>query len=149
MQGQYVTTRKIAGIIYQIRELTTGDIRQWLHDIEQAAAKAESPQVLRWWHRIWRKFLHFIGAMPKPLPAANRDAVDLMLFEGFVMFDLRYLTNLTESQIATLTPRQIREVWAECEEVNKDFFLLRGRLETEGMASRMMSAEILNALSRS
>jgi hypothetical protein len=140
MMDKYTTTKQIASIEYQVRELTMTDIRQWLRDIELAAANSVAVAPIRWWKSFWRSLLTSVGLETKPAPAAKRDAVDLMLFEGLVMYDLRFLTNLTEAQIAQLTPRQIREVWAACEEVNEDFFQFRGRLETVGMASPQIFA---------
>ncbi|MDR2221024.1 MAG: hypothetical protein LBE24_10685 [Methylobacillus sp.] len=140
-----MSTRHIAGIEYHIRELTMTDIRQWLRDIELAVVDELIPIKTRW----WRTLLARVGLARKPLPAVTRDVVDLMLFDEFVLFDLRYLTDLTESQIANLTPRQVREIWAECEKVNADFFQFRGRLETLGMASPQIFAEALNGRSHS
>lgn len=140
---------EIGGIEFSIRELTTTDVRAWLKDLELAAGGTVISAPARWWKRMWRKFLYWLHVAPKPIPAVKRDVVDVMMFDDFVMFDLRYLTDLTEQQIAKLTPRQIRKVWADCEEVNPDFFRMRRRMETMGIASPAMHAEISKGTFRS
>lgn len=140
---QFITDRNIAGINYTIRELTVSDIRNWLKDMEQMAGTPD--KTVQGW---LRKILARLGLASQPIPASQRDAVDVMLFDGFVMFDLMFLTSLKPEQITTFTPAQIRGVWAACEEINADFFALRRRLELVGMASPEMSAEISKMRSR-
>lgn len=138
---QFKTQRQIAGIDYTIKELTTNDVREWLRALEQLQAAPAAPAIglfRRWWQRL----LHFLHLAPKPLPATKRDVTDVMLFEGFVMFDLRYLTSLTEDEIGRLTPRHLRAVWAECQEVNEDFFQMRRRLQGVGILTSAIAAEI-------
>lgn len=137
---RYTTEKEIAGINYRVRELTLDEIRAWLKQMEQAYGAAPTGRNT-WLRRLLVRF----GLVEKPLPSALRDVADVMLFDGFVMLDLRVLTDLTAEQIGGLTPRQVRSVWGECEKVNEDFFGFRRRLELVGLASPAMSAGILSA----
>lgn len=65
---------------------------------------------------------------PAPVP----EAVDVLLFEGLPLYDLRRFTSLTPEQESALTPARLRELWEAVKAMNPDFFGLRARLEKLG-----------------
>ena len=74
--------------------------------------------------RDWMKALNATRATP--------DLVDDLLIEGTTLGDLRRMTNATAEQLDSLSPSQVRELLADCKEVNSDFFALRDRLDAHG-----------------
>ena len=89
-----------------IRELTVGEIRQWL--TEGWLADIES----------------------------MADAVDAALFGDFTLPDLLRLTDLTRNEIDGATPADLAAIWARAKAVNADFFQMRElRLEKMAAAT--------------
>lgn len=56
------------------------------------------------------------------------DPVDEAFFEECSINDIKRMTSLTEDQVNSLRPSQLREVIALCKELNPDFFGFMGRL---------------------
>lgn len=136
---QHKVDREISGMRYQVRVLTLQEIDAWYMAIMAAGEK------IPLWKRWLRKFCGWLRLAPRSLPDTVRTPVDIMLFDGFALFDLHYLTTLGEAKIRRLTPNQVRLVWAECRELNQDFFEMRRRLETVGMASPNIFAASSNS----
>lgn len=113
-------SREIAGIPYTVRTLLKNEIGWWLIDLElMTCSRSKSP-------KYWlRKTLAWLKIAPPLISAPELDMVDLMLFDDPIMFDIRLMTNLTPKQIGDLTPRQTRQVWAECKAVNGEFWAIR------------------------
>lgn len=76
-----------------------------------------------------------IRAWLKDSGMVSGDLVDATLFEEFSLPDLLRMTSLTTEAIAGLTPGDLRQVFAACEEVNKDFFAMRSRALALGRAA--------------
>lgn len=76
-----------------------------------------------------------IRAWLKDSGMVSGDLVDAALFENFSLPDVVRMTDLTTESIATLTPSDIHQVMAVCEEVNADFFAMRSRALALGRAA--------------
>lgn len=60
------------------------------------------------------------------------DLVDDGLIDEIALHDLVAMTDLRIEQLDELTPNQVRQLLAACQEVNKDFFALRERVAAVG-----------------
>ena len=76
-----------------------------------------------------------IRAWLKDSGMVSGDLVDAALFEEFSLPDLQRMTDLTTAAVAELTPGELRQVFAACEEVNADFFAMRSRALALGRAA--------------
>lgn len=76
-----------------------------------------------------------IRAWLKDSGMVSGDLVDAALFEEFSLPDLLRMTDLTTETIAGMTPGDLRQVFAVAEEVNADFFGMRGRALALGRAA--------------
>lgn len=74
------------------------------------------------------------------LAESNADAgvIDVMFFHECALDDLKRMSTLTDEQVNTLRPSQLREVLAVCQELNPDFFdflrRVKERLELDEQA---------------
>ena len=89
----------IAGNTVTVRELTVAEIRSALK-MEESDGKT----------------------------SADTDAVDMFLFEDISLPDICRMTDLTLEKMSELKPSELRQVAEACQEVNSDFFALRGRV---------------------
>lgn len=55
--------------------------------------------------------------------------VDLAFFSDCSLGDIKRMSSLTDDQLNTLRPSQLREVLKACKELNSDFFEFRRRVE--------------------
>lgn len=88
-----------------VHELTVGEIRVWLRDLDSAGDKA------------------------------GTDLVGVMLFEEIAFDDLKWLSNITEAQLEAATPGELRTLIEAARELNADFFGMRARLAAIGQAA--------------
>ncbi|MCU0839827.1 MAG: hypothetical protein MUE49_14075 [Rhodospirillales bacterium] len=79
-----------------------------------------------------------IRAWLKDASAPGGDLIDAALFDEFSIPDLCRMTDLKVGEIDALLPSEIRTIAAVAQEVNADFFAMRGRLATLGRS--VMSA---------
>ncbi len=70
--------------------------------------------------------------MKRMAEGGDSDVVGDMLLEEVGINDLLGMCDVTREQLDALTPTQLRQLYAACEEVNSDFFALRGRVEALG-----------------
>lgn len=70
--------------------------------------------------------------MKRMAGADDTDVVGDLLLEEVSLSDLLHMCDVEREQLDGLTPAQIRTLYAACEEVNRDFFALRGRVEALG-----------------
>lgn len=91
MTERIVRSEKVAGVTFDVTELTVSEIRAWV--------SSSNPE----------------------------DFLDATLIEGALIQDIKRCTSLTDGQIGSLTPRQLRECFEKAREVNPDFFQVRGR----------------------
>lgn len=70
--------------------------------------------------------------MKRMAEGVDSDVVGELLLEEVGVSDLLSMCDASREQLDTLTPRQLRELYAACEEVNRDFFALRARVEALG-----------------
>ena len=89
-----------------VRELTVGEIRAWLKQVERRE-DAEASEV---------------------------DAVGLALFEDITFEDLQRLTTLKAKALDALAPSELRALIDVAKELNADFFAMRRRLLQLGQA---------------
>lgn len=73
-----------------------------------------------------------IRAWLKDAAAPGGDLVDAALFEEFSLSDLCRMTTLKAEDIDPLSPAEIRSIATVAQEVNADFFAMRGRLAALG-----------------
>lgn len=73
------------------------------------------------------------------------DLVGDTLIEDFSLTDLMAMTDATVEQLGARTPSELRQLHADCREVNGDFFALRGRVEDLGRSVQAQSSNNLNA----
>lgn len=85
-------TASIAEREIEVRELTVGEIRQWLDDMGNESDGEEI------------------------------DVVGLMLLEGVQLQDLALMTNLSVADMDAFTPSQLNELCLVCERVNPGLF---------------------------
>ncbi|MOA28740.1 hypothetical protein D3C78_1497050 [compost metagenome] len=70
--------------------------------------------------------------MKRMAEAGDTDVVGDLLLEEVSLSDLLQMCDASRELLDALTPRQLRELYSACEEVNRDFFALRGRVEALG-----------------
>lgn len=92
-----------APLAVTVRELTVGEIRAWLKDLQSESAEIQS------------------GRM-------EPDLIDVMLLRDVSLQDVRRMSSLTAEQVEGLAPSQLRDVVAAARELNEDFFALRAGL---------------------
>lgn len=63
---------------------------------------------------------------------AKEDSLSLILFDDVTFGDLRLMTDLTDEQLASATPSELRQVADKIKAVNSHFFAFRGRLSAMG-----------------
>ncbi len=90
-----VTTIQVLGRDVSIKELTVAEIRQWL---------AEG----------WLSDIE-----------SSIDPVDVVLFDGWSIPELRRLTDLSVEEIDRATPSELEAVWEKAKGVNRIFFQMR------------------------
>lgn len=88
-----------------VHELTVGEIRNWLRDLDSAGDRA------------------------------GTDLVGAVLFEEISFDDLKRLSNVTEAQLDAATPGELRALIEAARELNADFFGMRARLAAIGQAA--------------
>lgn len=69
-----------------------------------------------------------IRALLQGPPRVARDGVELLLFQDIFVPELPGFCDVSDAAIDAATPSEIRALWRRIEEVNADFFGLRGRL---------------------
>lgn len=92
------------------RELTLGEIRQWVATVAANAA-AESDK------------------------SGSNGVVDTLLFDEFSTSDIVLLTDLTDDDLANMAPSEIDAIYQRCKVVNARFFAMRDRLSEIGRAA--------------
>lgn len=70
--------------------------------------------------------------MKRMAEGGDADVVGDLLLEEVGLSDLLSMCDASREQLDALTPKQVRELYAACEEVNRDFFALRARVEALG-----------------
>lgn len=102
-----MASMQINGRSIGLRELTVGEVRDWLQSLAVPDAGAEI------------------------------DLADVLLFqdEGIRLSDFTRLTDLSLDDLQRLTPAELADVLAKCREVNPRFFLVLGRVLALGQMS--------------
>ena len=70
--------------------------------------------------------------MKRMAETGNPDPVSDVLLPEISLVDLQAMTDLEPEQMEALTPSQLRQVFAACREVNRDFFALRDSVQDLG-----------------
>ena len=97
---------QVGGLDVEVRELTVGEIRNWLASVARL-----------------------------PMAEDVVDVVDVMLLDQVRLLDLSMLSTITPAQIEQLAPSHLRQVLEAAKQLTPDFFAMRQRLEEVGLAS--------------
>jgi hypothetical protein len=100
---------KLGARVVSVRELSVGEIRQWLADVSD-----EGNETLA-------------------------DFVNMTIIEGLMLDDLRRMTDLTLADMDALTPGELDQVAEACKEVNPGFFRVAAplhRIARQALESR-------------
>lgn len=99
-------TITVNGIEIKVKELTVGEVRHWLMDMDVKEQKSPSEDF--------------------------QETVNHVLDKGFVhnfaLSDILRMTDLSPTKVEGFTPSELQHIFEKCGELNPDFFGLREKL---------------------